>query len=52
MLFWQHKEMVNREVEILKLISHTNIVQLIDIYETPNFVYIVMELYAIVLLFY
>mmetsp|Transcript_2606 Transcript_2606/g.3461 ORF Transcript_2606/g.3461 Transcript_2606/m.3461 type:complete len:374 (+) Transcript_2606:75-1196(+) len=38
------KEMVNREVEILRLISHSNVVQLVNVYENSSFVYIVMEL--------
>ena len=37
-------EMMHREIEILKLCQHPNIVRLLDLFENIDYVYIVMEL--------
>jgi 5'-AMP-activated protein kinase, catalytic alpha subunit len=36
-------ERVAREIHILKLIRHPNIIQLYEIIETPKFLYLIME---------
>ena len=36
-------ERVSREIHILKLIRHPNIIQLYEIIETPKFLFLVME---------
>lgn len=36
-------ERVSREIHILKLIRHPNIVQLYEIIETPKYLFLVME---------
>ena len=40
----QDVEMVKREIEILKLCQHPNIIRLLDVFENPDYIYIVMEL--------
>lgn len=40
------EDMIETEVKILKMIKHDNIVQLFDMYEFGNKIYLVMELYA------
>jgi serine/threonine protein kinase len=37
-------ELVKREIEILKICQHPNIIRLLDIFENPDYIYIVMEL--------
>ena len=39
-------DMVEREVEILKMIKHENVVQLFEMFEFGEKIYLVMELYA------
>ena len=36
--------MVEREVKILKMVRHPHIIQLYEIIETPDFIYLIMEL--------
>ncbi len=36
-------ERISREIHILKLIRHPNIIQLYDIIETPKHLYLIME---------
>jgi len=40
----EKKEMLDREVDILKRIQHPNIIAVKEIYETSDFLYLVMEL--------
>jgi len=40
----EKKEMLEREVDILKRIQHPNIVSVVEIFETPRYLYLVMEL--------
>jgi 5'-AMP-activated protein kinase catalytic alpha subunit len=40
---WPTWERVSREIHILKLIRHPNIVQLYEIIETPKYLFLVME---------
>lgn len=40
----EKKEMLDREVAILKSIQHPGIVSVVEIYETPRYLYLVMEL--------
>lgn len=42
----QKPEMLRNEVEILSKVDHPNIIALYDIFETPEFLYLVMELYV------
>ena len=37
-------DLIRREIEILKLCQHPNIIRLIDVFESSDFYYIVMEL--------
>jgi len=43
----QTEEATRREVEILKRLNHPNIIRYIDIYDCPQNLYIVLELYGI-----
>ena len=36
-------ERVSREIHILKLIRHPNLIQMYEIIETPNYLFLVME---------
>ena len=36
--------LAKREIEILKLCQHPNIIRLLDTFENPDYIYIVMEL--------
>ena len=38
------EQMIENEVSILRRVKHTNIIQLIEEYETPDELYLVMEL--------
>jgi len=40
----EKKEMLEREVDILKRIQHPNIIAVVEIYETPRYLNLVMEL--------
>lgn len=40
----EKKEMLQREVDILKRIQHPNIIAVVEIYETPKYLHLVMEL--------
>lgn len=40
----QDIELVKREIEILKLCQHPNVIRLLDIFENVEYIYIVMEL--------
>jgi len=40
----EKKEMLEREVDILKRIQHPNIIAVVEIYETSRYLYLVMEL--------
>lgn len=40
----QDAELLKREIEILKLCQHPNIIRLLDIFENQDYLYIVMEL--------
>lgn len=40
----QDVELVKQEIEILKLCQHPNIVRLLDLFENPDYSYIVMEM--------
>ena len=37
-------EMLRREVEILKTVKHPNIVEIVAVYDEPNYLHIVSEL--------
>lgn len=39
----EKKEMLDREIDILRRIQHPNIISITDIYETPEYLYLVME---------
>lgn len=39
----QDVELVKREIEILKLCQHPNIIRLLDIFENADYVYVIME---------
>jgi serine/threonine protein kinase len=41
--------MIETEVSILKKIRHPNIIQLFEIYEFDNKIYLVMELYIVLI---
>ena len=38
--------MLEREVDILKRIQHPNIIAVVEIYETPRYLNLVMELWV------
>jgi len=42
----QSREAMSREVEILKRCHHPNIITYKEIYDCPEFLYIVLELYV------
>ena len=39
----QDVELQRREIEILKMCQHPNIIRLLDIFENQDYIYIVME---------
>lgn len=42
----QKPEMLKNEVEILSKVEHPNVIALFDIFDTPEKLYLVMELYG------
>jgi len=41
----EKKEMLDREVDILRRMHHPNIISVVEIFETDKLLYLVMELY-------
>ena len=39
-------ELQKREIEVLKLCQHPNIIRLLDVFENPEYIYIVLEYMA------
>lgn len=36
-------ELQKREIEVLKICQHPNIIRLLDVFESPEYIYIVLE---------
>jgi len=45
------ESMIETEVNILKRVRHENIIELYELYEIENKIYLVMELYVYIFLF-
>lgn len=36
-------ELQKREIEVLKICQHPNVIRLLDVFENPDYIYIVLE---------
>ena len=41
-----YMEQLQREVRVMKMMDHPNVVKLVEVFETPSKIYLVMELYV------
>ena len=45
-----YMEQLQREVRVMKMMDHPNVVKLVEVFETPSKIYLVMELYVSIVL--